>query len=134
MSVADAADRADVAQITMRKWVARGRVRSHRTVDGRRLVSVDSIEALLEAHRIPELATEAPRGSRGRLSMDTENPTTAAGLVPRHKAALNTLLKDQAVTYTHTGGILAEIGDHELARKFLAHAARLNPPGGDQRG
>jgi hypothetical protein len=66
--------------------------------------------------------------------MIVETPTTAKGLVSRHKAALNALLKAQAVTYTHTGGILAEIGDHELARKFLAHAARLNPPGGDQRG
>jgi hypothetical protein len=59
VSVTEAADRADVAQITMRKWVARGRVRSHRTVDGRRLVLVDSLDALLDAHRAPQLTAEA---------------------------------------------------------------------------
>ena len=57
--MADAANRAGVAEITMRKWVARGRVQSYRTISGRRLISMDSLDALLEAHRIPELTAEA---------------------------------------------------------------------------
>jgi hypothetical protein len=66
--------------------------------------------------------------------MIVETPTTAKGLVSRHRAILTARLEAQADTYTHTAEILSEIGDHdELARKFRTRAARLSKPIGETR-
>jgi hypothetical protein len=66
--------------------------------------------------------------------MIVERRTTAAGLVPRHRAALTARLQELADTYRHTAEVLDAVGDYDRARQFRAKAVRLNPPGGDRRG
>jgi hypothetical protein len=54
LSVTAAADLAAVSGDVMRQWVSRGRVDSHRTVSGRRIVRRSSLIALLDSGRVPE--------------------------------------------------------------------------------